>query len=151
MKRIIFGLLAAAILMISSCAQENAGNPGGAWVFKSVTYNPLSCRADSSRLISTNGANSMTLVFNNNTGSLPAANGDYTVVSTTPAPGQVQVKASVGTAQYISTGGNGAQSVNVTVSNLNSRITVSGSAIQLLNTTTATDSGKLTFTVNQMP
>ena len=82
MKRIIFGLLAAAILMISSCAQENAGNPGGAWVFKSVTYNPLSCRADSSRLVSTNGANSMTLVFNNNTGSLPAANGDYTVVST---------------------------------------------------------------------
>jgi hypothetical protein len=149
MKKLIFGFVVVSILLMSSCAQ-NPSIPGGAWVFKSTTYNPLSCRADSSRLVSNNGNASMTLVFNNATGTLPATNGDYVVVSGVPAAGQVQVKATVGTANYISTGDAG-QVVTVSVSNLDSRITASGTAISLLNPALATDSGKVTFTVFQMP
>ena len=150
MKKIIFGLVTISILMISSCSQDNSNNPLGAWVFKSTTYNPLSCRSDSSKLVSTNGTATMTLVFNN-TGSLPASNSDFLVVDTIPAAGQVEVLTTIGTNQYRSAGGNGAQFVTVTVSPLDSRITASGTALVLRNTTTPTDSAKLTFTVNQTP
>lgn len=150
MKKIIFGLVSACILLISSCSQDSSINPGGAWVFKTITYNPLGCHADSSKLVSTNTGASMTLVFNN-TGTLPAANASFMVVDTTPLPGQVEVLATVGTANYRSTGGNGTQTVTVTVSNLDSRITASGTAIELRNLATATDSAGMTFTVIQMP
>ena len=86
--------------------------------------------------------------------SLPATGGTYTVVNQNNSPytaGQVGILVTTdGTSQitYGSTGGNGAQTVSVTVSN--GKVSVTGSGIMMDNSLRTSDSAALNFNITQL-
>jgi hypothetical protein len=158
MRNAIFGLLLVGMLPISSCHKGPAPAPGGSWTFKGVTYSVTSCVGNDSifYLTATDStaqgfAGSVTVAFYN---VLPAATGTYTVVngSAPSQPTQVAIIASLGSSvaglNYQSTGGNGSQTVHVSISN--GKISLTGSRIEMSSTTNSSDSAALSLNINQL-
>ena len=155
MQKTILGVLAAGLLLITSCSKNNS-SPGNSWTFRTVTYNATTCQGVASTLTASNlsGSNTATYgtlecTFNGTT--LPASGSIDTVVSGVPTNNkQIGISATINGAStsYRATGGNGIQLVTVSVSN--GKVAVSGSGIELVNTGTASDSSSLTLNITQL-
>ena len=164
MRNIIFTLLLMGLLLVGSCNKGQSPNPGGTWTFKGVTYIARYTTANSSSAILTatdslyNGVKgSVNIVFFN---VLPQGSPSHTVNNTYTVakgiypsnPQEVAIFSNIGPAQqgivYQSTGGNGLQTVSLSISNGKMSLTASG--IELSDTTNPSDSGALTFTINQL-
>lgn len=158
MRKAITVLVSLALLTLAACKKSSPANPGGSWTFKGVTYLTTTCigydsigtlTATCTPSGSNTNSGSLTLQFFN---VLPTGNGKYTVVGTGyPAyPYQVYVSGLIGTQQvaYQSTGGGGAEIVQVSYSN--GLISVSGSGIELINSNNAADSSALSLNIGQL-
>jgi hypothetical protein len=154
MKRVIFGCLAIALLMVASCSKNNTttGPTAYTWSFKGVTDTATTCTAVGNTLEATYSSatnpGNLDIIFNGT--SVPTTAGQYTVVAgyTANSPGQVVLQTNIGSNQYNATGGNGTQKVNVTVS-ATGKLTVTGSAIEMVSSTNHADSAAITFDVAQ--
>jgi len=157
MKKIIFGLVVLILLIFSACKKSTPviSYPGGSWTFNTVTFPATACVGNAPTLTATDsfaGTPSCALIvyFHD---SLPTANGTYDVVSQTAALAGGQVSIALGYVapgvlnNYISTGGDGKEKVNVQVSN--GKINISGSAIEMVNIGFGTDSSALVFNITQ--
>ncbi len=145
------------VLIAGSCHKGPPPNPGGSWIFKNVTYPTSSCIAYDS--IATLEAvdsmagivkGSITVNFYN---VIPVGNGTYTVVGTVypTAPYQVSINATIGDSNalsYLSTGGEGAETVTVSLSN--GKIILTGRGIEMANTNQPSDSGQLSLNITQL-
>jgi len=150
MKKVILGLVALSILLISSCSNNVDITPVGSWTFKGATNNPTGCKGDSSKLIASAGSNILTLTFyNSGNNLLPQSNSSYTVTNTTPGPNQVLVQVTVGTSVYTPTAAAVGSQVVVGISSLNYRVNAYGGPIELVNTSTPADSSAINFSVFQ--
>ena len=156
-----------SLLMIISCGktQPLIGIPAQTWTFKSLTYNTVECFEDTSHynldLSANNGsANdsssycSVVCFFHGS--ALPAASGTYTVALVNALPDsitatQVTFRLVLGGAlnNYMSTGGNGHQTVNVSVNNGKLSITGNGIEMAHYNGGFITDSAALSFNITQ--
>lgn len=158
MRNAIFGLLLMGMLIAGSCHKGPPSASGGSWTFKGLTYTATSCvgidsiaylTATDSTVIGMTG--SVTIAFYN---VLPTGNGIYTVVngSIPNQPYQVAILASIGSAisglNYQSTGGNGSQTVHVTLSN--GKISLTGPGIEMSNTAAASDTAALSLNITQL-
>jgi hypothetical protein len=84
---------------------------------------------------------------------IPVGNGTYTVVGTVypTAPYQVSINATIGDSNalsYLSTGGEGAETVTVSLSN--GKIILTGRGIEMANTNQPSDSGQLSLNITQL-
>ena len=158
MRKAIFGLLLMGMLIICSCHKAPPSAPGGSWTFKGISYTATSCIGNDSifYLTATDStasgfAGSVTVAFYS---TLPVNNGTYTVVygSSPNQPTQVAIittiGSSVGGLNYQSTSGNGNQTVRVSVSN--GEISLTGSGIEMVNTSNASDSAALSLSITQL-
>ena len=157
MKRLAY--ITICLLAFASC-KENAmttSYPFGSWSMNNTTFKVTSCLADSATASVTAtdsfiGNPSCNIVVNFNT-ALPAASGWYTVANEGLQPAAGQVSISVGYSapgvlnNYLCTGGNGTQKVNVTVSG--GKINIAGTGIEMVNIGYGTDSITLNFNITQ--
>lgn len=154
MKKTIFAITVLALVFASSC--KKSSNPGGSWTFKGTTYTTTTSIGSANTLTVSNASTSnltsfgeVVLYFNGS--ALPTTGGSFTVVNGSPASStQVSIMASTGggTATYGSTGNGSNQTVTVSVSG--GKVSVSGSGIELVNSTTPSDSSALTLNVTQL-
>ena len=157
MKKLLY--ITICLLAFASCKKSTttAPNPPQTWTLNSTIFKVTSCLADSAgaSLAATDsfsGNPSCNIVVNFNS-SLRTASGWYTVANQGIPPAAGQVSISVGyTApgvlnNYLCTGGNGTQKVNVTVSN--GKIGVVGTGIEMADIGIATDSSALSFNITQ--
>lgn len=167
MKQALKGILIIGLLALLSCNKDKVtpGVPSQTWTFNSITYNTVECFADTVHnnldLSANNGSVSdsnsycaLTCFFYG--AAIPANNGTYTVaLVNTPSSSitatQVTFRLVRGGAlnNYMSTGGNGNETVNVTVNN--GKLSVTGSGIEMAhyNGTFVTDSAALNFNITQ--
>ena len=164
MRNTTFALLLMGLLLTGSCNKGQPSVSGGSWTFKGVTYVVRYCSASdpSATLTATDSvytgvAGSVNVVFFN---VLPSGNpshtiyGTYTLVKgTAPSrPDEIAIFSYIGPSQlghmYQSTGGNGLQTVSVSVSN--GKISLTGAGVELSDTTNPSDSGALTFNITQL-
>jgi hypothetical protein len=154
MKKILFGFFVLSILFTTSCKKSPSPNPGGSWTFKSTTYNTNTCTGNGSVLTASTLTSSNTTTYGTLSVSfqtaLPTTNGTYTVNSYPNSASQVAVNLTTngGTGIYSSTGGNGAETVSVTVSN--GKVSISGSGIIMVTDPATSDSSAVTFNITQL-
>jgi len=142
MKRTIFVVL-VCLMAFSSCRKSSppVSYPYGSWTLNTVTFPVTACIGNAPTLTATdsfteNPSCNIVIYFDS---LLPTTAGTYTVVNQNVVPGANQVSIAVGYVapgvlnNYISTGGNGAEQVKVTVSN--GKVNVSGSGIEIANIT----------------
>ena len=165
-KKLTGGILAIALLIIAACAKDKVpGLPSQTWTFKSLTYNTVECFADTTHynlnLSANNGSINdsssycgVVCYFHGAT--LPTTNGTYAVAlvnepTDSITSTQVSFRLVLGGAlnNYMSTGGNGKQTINVTVNN--GFISIMGNNIEMAhyNGSFATDSAALSFNITQ--
>ncbi len=170
MKKVLQGFLAALLLTVIACNKNKdtvipEALPAQTWVFDSVTYNTVECYADTVHNNLNISANNGSVTDSTNYcaltcffygAALPAANGTYSVALVNTPTGsitsnQVTLRLVRGGSfnTYMSTGGDGHQTVSVTVSN--GKITISGTNIEMAhyNSTLVTDSTALSFNITQ--
>ena len=144
MKKVTPAIALLMIIFVSSCKKENSIS--NAWTFKGTTFT-----ADSAAYNNTGGGaayakcnqGELVVYFGNG---LPTTTITYTVANgkNSLAASNVYVGLSTATADYYSTGTHGNQTVNVNVAS-NGKVTVSGTNIEVINTTQPTDSSSLNF------
>jgi len=152
------------LVAMTSCNKgplpNNNTYQGGSWTFGSLPYKATSCVGASSSAmltasgVSGNGSTNFTITFNFTDG-YPTANGTYTVLnghneSSVPLENLVMINATLTggiNGQFYSSGRDGSQKVTVTVSN--GKITMSGSGIEMVNASNASDSTLLSFNITQ--
>lgn len=151
------GILGVGTLMLAACVKPTPATDGF-WTFKSGTFNANSYENSYSDVTISDQAtpysvNYGTLVCNFYLG-LPTSNGTYTyvVVGGTHLDSTNQVTLALtntGTSDtlYHTTGGNGTETVQVTVSNGNLKI--NGSNIEMFNTSNPSDSAPINFSMVQ--
>jgi len=152
MTRIFSAILAMGLLTIYSC--KKSSDPGGSWSFEGVTYDVTGCSTAYYTLNASNVNNNNPYSYGaigiNFHSALPGSSGVYTVVKNPPAANQVSVQMIIygplGQVSYMSTGGNGAEAVNVSVAK-NGFLTVSGSGIEMWDG--STDSSALYLNITQ--
>ena len=164
-KKLTGGILMLAALFIASCAKDKVpGLPSQTWTFKSLTYNTVECFADTSHYNLNLSANNGSVTDSNycavicyfHGAALPTSNGTYTValvneptdsITTT----QVSFRLVLGGAlnNYMSTGSNGQQTVNVFVNNGKLNIIANNIEMAHYNGGFATDSAALSFNITQ--
>ena len=158
--------MVAAVFIVASCAKDKVpGLPSQTWTFRSITYNTVECFADTTH-------NNLNLSANNGSvndsssycavvcyfhgATLPTTNGTYTValvneLTDSITSTQVSFRLVLGGAlsNYMSTGGNGKQTINVTVNN--GMLNIMGNNIEMAhyNGSFATDSAALSFNIMQ--
>ena len=154
-----------AVLIIASCAKDKVpGLPSQTWTFKSLTYSTVECFTDTTHnnlnLSANNGSvtdsNYCAVICYFHGAALPTSNGTYTVAlvnepTDSITSTQVSFRLVLGGAlnNYMSTGGNGKQTINVTVNN--GMLSIMGNNIELAhyNSNYATDSATLSFNITQ--
>jgi hypothetical protein len=158
MKNTILFTLLSIILILGACKKNAPATlvfPGGSWSFNRTAFSATECDTAGATLIATDSLTGnpdclLSVSFYN---SLPVSSGFYTVASQGQTPGPGQVYIAVGYVvpsvlnNYISTGGNGTEKVNVTVAN--GKVAISGSGIMMVNTGLGMDSNTLTFNIAQ--
>jgi hypothetical protein len=148
MRGIVIGLLVTILLSNTSCKQENSYTNSCSWTFEGITYNDASCYWGNSTNIyadTMGGLSAQTVVNATNPSALnlgfydyklPTTNCILTVVNRNPplATGQVFINLQTYIQNnYVPTGGNGNQTVNLTVSG--GKVTVlSNGPIEMINT-----------------
>ena len=152
----LIGIFFLALLTFSSC--KKSPDPGGSWTFLGTTYYVAGCDTAAGGSLNASNANG------NNTytygtigvrfhGRMPATAGTYTVVKFPPADGQaaitVGINGSFPTTNYNSTGGNGAETITVSLGS-NGLINVSGSGIMMSNASGGTDSSTLSVNITRI-
>ena len=164
MKNAIIAILAVGLLTATSCKKSSTNtSAGGSWTFKTVTYPAVFCAGNlygnsgtlSAGDVSLTGSGSSTAddlvcTFYN---ALPTAAGTYTVIGPNgnPGAGQIQMVTTIGGVNgktYVSTGGNGAETVAVTVSG--GKVTITGSGIEMFTPSTPSDSAGLSLNITQL-
>jgi hypothetical protein len=153
MTKILIGILVISLVAVCSCTKSP--DPGGSWTFQGGTYYVTGCNAGAGGTLSASNVN------NNNANtysygtiglnfyqSLPTAAGTFAVVKYPPAANQVAIT-TVNQYQvnYVSTGGNGMETVKVSIGS-NGLVNVSGSGIEMLNASGG-DSAALSFDITQ--
>jgi hypothetical protein len=161
MRKTIPGTIALVIILAAaSCSKTNTPSGTGSWTFKSVNYTATSSIIYAAHATSTNSysgtqdSNTVSLLnvfFSGST--FPTAAGTYTVSGSQGyiSPGTVALSVTTGgpnnPTTYWSTGGNGTETVKVSVSSAG-QLTVSGTSIEMNNVnTTLGDSAALLFTI----
>jgi hypothetical protein len=157
MKTAILSILAfSAILSISSCSKSSNGPASNTWSYSGTSYTALSTSYMSGTQqlyatnLTTNNINTYSDIYVTFPNGQPTASGKYQVVSPSFPTGAnpVWIEFDNGTTNnsYVTTGGNGTQSVSVNISPAG-KISVSGSNITLENRTNLADSSS-TFSLN---
>lgn len=154
MIKTITAILITALLGLASC--KKSPNPGGSWTFQGVTYYVSGCSAGAGGTLNANNVdnnNASTYTFGTLGLSfyqaLPTTAGTFTVVKYPPALNQVAITTTnQSQVNYVSTGGNGLETVKVTIAS-NGFINVSGSGIEMLNTAGGADSTVLSISITQ--
>lgn len=148
MKKVIFGFCVLALMFASSCSKTSSSS--NSWSFKGTTYNTYSTAISSGALSATsvNPAGVLSVYFYSSTptaGTYTVVNGAYPYNNT-----RVGMTMTAGGNTYNSTGGNGTnQTVSVTVSSTG-KLSVTGSGIEMLNSSGGTDSSALTIGITQL-
>jgi len=158
MRYVTLGLLLMGLLVTGSCGKPPTYEPGGTWSFKGVTNIARYCVGNGSSAILTatdstysGVAGSLNIVFYN---VLPVGNGTYTVVkgSYPSRPDQVAIVSYIGPSiqgvSYQSTGGNGLETVYVSLTN--GKMNLTSSQIEMSDTSNPGDSASLTFKLTQL-
>ena len=157
-------ILITLILLISSCKKHNT-NDGGSWTFKGQTFNMMGCSATSGVALSyysgiaggTSTAIDNRLSVEFGTWLLPTIGLTDTVISgMITSTNQANISmilgytstTGLGGTHYHSTGGNGNQTISISVSSAG-KIAVSGSSIMMVNDTLPSDSALLNFNISQ--
>jgi hypothetical protein len=153
MRKGIFAVLIIATTAMS-CKKGGAG-AAGSWSFLGGTYNASSCAGSHGILTASNINNDNAYTYGtincNFYGSLPTTSNTFIVVPYPPlAANQMSVSIFIygATTNYKSTGGNGAETVNVKVAS-NGYLNVAGSGIEMLNASGGTDSSALNINLTQ--
>lgn|GEM_PF-5881018 len=147
------------ILAICSCTKTSTtAGPAGYWNFLSNSFQAVSCTVNPATA-SLTGANSQTsnpygtfvVSFHD---SLPTVGGTYTVVYAGGSPKPQQVTITVGyftsdTSIYYGSTGGDQQSQKVIVTVNKGKISLSGSNIEIINTTGLYDSIPMNFSLTQ--
>jgi len=168
MKKTCCVILIPCLLILAACSKTKTPEPAVAaqtWIFKGHTYNTVACFADTvpnnlgihaNDGSTQNDSNYCAILCNFYGATLPTANGTYTVaLVNTPdsllTATQVTISLTLGglTNVYQSTGGNGHEQVNITVSN--GKVSILGTGIELenFNSSTTVDSAALSFNITQ--
>jgi hypothetical protein len=145
-------MLSILTLASNSCKKDYSNPiPQGSWTFMSYTYNAVAGANIGTQFNVSSGTTNnvssygeLNLSFGD-TVFYPTPAGIYTVVEYPPSAHQVSISATTGGdsgIQYDATGGNGLQTVTVTISN--GKETVSGSGITLKQVTNG-DSAPVSF------
>ena len=153
MLKTITAILFIALLALS--CKKNP-NPGGYWTFQGITYYVSGCSAGSASTLNASNVNnnnastySFATIGLNFYQALPATAGTFTVVKYPPAANQVAITTTnQSQVNYVSTGGNGTETVKVTIGS-NGFINVSGSGIEMSNTGGGADSSALSINITQ--
>ena len=158
MKNVISTILLTGILILASCGKDNQGNSTGnygSWTFKGYTYQAVTCQTQA-------GPNGIELVAFNSTS--PYAGDVQVVFDTLNPPAGTYYVTSGGQLPYVSNqvyitkkdslsdpnvyaaiGGNGLETVQVTITG--GKLHVTGSGIKLFNLSNYADSSS-TLTLN---
>jgi len=155
MKKAALIILVSCVLVISSCTKTST-NQGGTWSFKSSSYTATTfgktysaVTVSSQTSLYANNYNTLTISFYNG---LPTNNGTFVVKPGVSLDSTNQVAIAVNSygvsdTLYQATGGNGSQTVSVTVAD--GKINISGSGIEVANTVTPSDSAIVSFNLVQ--
>ena len=155
MKKVFWVFIVISLLAITSCHKTNYY--GGSWMFQGSTYSAVSCSGGVGGILNASNAN------NNNPYSyggiecnfyntLPTTGGKFYVVAYPPkAADQVSFSLFIdaGDSTFASTGGNGAETVTVSVNSSNGFLTVQGNGIEMVNQSGTTDSALLSINLTQ--
>jgi len=164
MKNVIMAILAFGLLTAPSCKKSSTTtSAGGSWTFKTISYSAVFCTGNlygnagtlSAGDVSLTGTGSSTAddlvcTFYN---ALPTSAGNYTVIGPNgnPVAGQIQIVTTIGGVNgktYVSTGGNGAETIAVTVSG--GKVTLIGSGIEMYTPSNPSDSSALSLNITQL-
>ena len=164
MKKVALAVVLMSLIVITSCKKSTTNNAGGTWSFKSINYgattfatsygqvtvsNPASAYSNSFATLCVNFYNGLpTTAYTNN----PYYTANYQVVGGTTLDRSNQVYITLtlsGTNDtlYHTTGGNGNETVQVTISNGN--LSIKGSGIELANANNLSDSSSLNLNIVQ--
>lgn len=156
MRKVILVVLTVSLFAITSCHKTDYY--GGSWTFQGTTYSALGCSGGTGGILNASNAN------NNNTytyGSiecnfynvLPTTGGKFYVVAYPPkAANQLSMVITIdgdNAITYGSTGGNGLDTVTVTVSPTSGFVSINGNGIEMVNKSGGTDSSALSIALNQ--
>jgi hypothetical protein len=169
MKKNHLAVLLPCLLLFAACSKTKdiapPAVPAQTWIFKGATYNTVICFADTVTnnlgVHANNGSvqdstNYSAILVNFYGAALPTSNGTYSVaLVNTPVTSltrtQVTISFTLGgrTNVYQSTGGNGNETVSVSISN--GKLSILGAGIELenYNSSTAIDSAALSFNITE--
>jgi hypothetical protein len=157
MKNIKTLLIITALVVLASCGKNSSSSNPGSWLFKTNTFVAATCfeaapgiiEADNELVANTSTYATLRCYFG---GSNPTTGGTFKVVNYNAGVFQAnhisfyQTINGVPGTSYISTGGNGNETVQVTVGS-NGHISVSGSGLEMVST--GSDSSALTVNISQ--
>jgi len=156
MKKAVFAITLTGLLISSSCTKTTPTSDG-TWTFESVTY-PATSYAYTLNAVY---VNNQTTTNTSNYGTLaitfyhvlPTSGGSYVVTGAAYPDTATQVSILLTTAgttatTYNASGGNGQQSINVSVSSTG-QLSLSGSGIEMYNHANRADSSTLSFSISQ--
>jgi len=152
MAKTLTAILLICLLAFTSC--KKSPDPGGSWTFQGGTYDVAGCNAGGGGTLNASNINNTNTYSYGTIGlnfyqALPTAAGTFKVVKYPPAANQVAITTmNQYQVNYASTGGNGTETVNVTVAS-NGFVSASGSGIEMLNASGGTDSSTLSFNITQ--
>jgi hypothetical protein len=156
------GMFIAAIVFLimglTSCSKDSSEGAGGAWTFKSNTYEGISGVGNAANAtftaVNTVSGSTYSNVVVTFPGTLPTDSGAYVVsyAGSPPAAKHVIINLTYATSDttiyYGSTGGNGKnEKIYVTINK--GQLEVSGQAIEMLNDSGGIDSAALTLDIRQ--
>jgi hypothetical protein len=156
--RKIGSLILMICMLLASCKKSNTTISAGTWTFQSSTFHAGICTGASSftgTLTAAQVSNSdfcyISCIFYN---SLPTTNGSYNVVaynagSVQLSPGQAYLQMVIDSDinMFTSTGGDGKEKLNVSVSN--GKVSASGSGIEMAKYINPSDSSPVTFNITR--
>jgi len=156
MRKVILVVLAVSLFAITSCHKTDYY--GGSWTFQSVTYSALGCSGSYGGVLNASNTNNNNLLTYgsiecNFYNALPTSGGKFYVVAYPPkASNQLAILITIdgeNAVTYGSTGGNGLDTVTVTVSPTSGFVSINGNGIELVNKSGGTDSSALSIALNQ--
>ncbi|XZF13874.1 hypothetical protein ACTHGU_18990 [Chitinophagaceae bacterium MMS25-I14] len=150
MKKILLGATALSFLFATSCKKKDDGGSSNSWTLNGASYSVLTATAGGNTLTAANGnaSNANGVYFNFTT--YPTANGTYKVVENATNANEVDITTLTYSGATFSTyGSTGNDNINATVTVNNGKVSINVPSVWMKNSTTGTDSVKLTANVTQ--